>query len=67
MRGVVLRFFVHEGERHAHQLLFEWLLAEAQRTGLPGGRRSVRSQATAGTAYCTNRRFSSSRETSWFK
>ncbi len=37
MKGVVLRFFVHEGERHGGQLLFEWLLAEARRAGIPGG------------------------------
>lgn len=37
MKGAVLRFFVHEGERHRGQLLFEWLLAEARRAGIPGG------------------------------
>jgi PII-like signaling protein len=37
MKGTVLRFFVHEGERHGHELLFEWLLAEAKRGGIPGG------------------------------
>lgn len=37
MKGAVLRFFVHEGERHGHVLLFEWLLAEARRAGIPGG------------------------------
>jgi PII-like signaling protein len=37
MKGVALRFFVHEGERHGGELMFEWLLAEAKRTGIPGG------------------------------
>ncbi|MCX7960789.1 MAG: DUF190 domain-containing protein [Burkholderiales bacterium] len=37
MKGAVLRFFVHEGERHRGQLLFEWLLAEARRAGISGG------------------------------
>jgi len=37
MKGVALRFFVHEGERHGRELLFDWLLAEARRTGIPGG------------------------------
>lgn len=37
MKGVALRFFVHEGERHGGELMFEWLLAEARRTGIPGG------------------------------
>lgn len=37
MKGSVLRFFVHEGERHGGELLFEWLLEEARREGIPGG------------------------------
>ena len=37
MRGVLLRFFVHEGERHGHELLFDWLLEEARRIGIAGG------------------------------
>jgi uncharacterized protein len=37
MNGVELRFFVHEGERHGGGLLFDWLLAEARRVGIPGG------------------------------
>jgi uncharacterized protein len=37
MKGVELRFFVHEGERHGGALLFDWLLSEARRTGIPGG------------------------------
>jgi len=37
MGGVCLRFFVHEGERHGRELLFEWLLHEAKRIGIPGG------------------------------
>ena len=37
MRGVLLRFFVHEGERHGGELLFDWLLSEARRLGIAGG------------------------------
>lgn len=37
MKGVELRFFVHEGERHGGGLLFDWLLSEARRSGVPGG------------------------------
>ena len=37
MMGVTLRFFVHEGERHGRELLFEWLLNEAKRAGISGG------------------------------
>jgi PII-like signaling protein len=37
MRGVLLRFFVHEGERHGGELLFDWLLGEAKRIGIAGG------------------------------
>jgi PII-like signaling protein len=37
MSGTILRFFVHEAERHGGELLFEWLLEEARRLGVPGG------------------------------
>jgi len=37
MSGVCLRFYVHEGERHGSELLFEWLLHQAKRAGIPGG------------------------------
>ena len=37
MRGTILRFFVHEAERHDGELLFEWLLEQAKRIGVPGG------------------------------
>ncbi|HET7930083.1 MAG TPA: DUF190 domain-containing protein [Rhodanobacteraceae bacterium] len=36
-QGVYLRFFVHENRRHGGALLYEWLLAEAKKLGLPGG------------------------------
>jgi PII-like signaling protein len=37
MQGVYLKFFTHEGQRHAGKLLYEWVLEEAKRIGLPGG------------------------------
>lgn len=37
MKGVHLRFFVHEGERHGRELLFEWLLNAAKHAGMTGG------------------------------
>lgn len=37
MRGTILRFFAHEAERHEGELIFEWLLEEAKRLGVPGG------------------------------
>jgi PII-like signaling protein len=37
IEGVYLRFFVHENRRHGSMLLYEWLLAEAKKQGLPGG------------------------------
>jgi PII-like signaling protein len=37
MNGVLLRFYVHESRRHAHVLLYEWLLEEAKRAGIQGG------------------------------
>jgi uncharacterized protein len=37
MQGSFLRFYVHEGHRYRGQLVWEWLLAEANRFGLRGG------------------------------
>ncbi len=37
MRGTILRFFVNEAEHYDGKLLFEWLLEEAKRLGVPGG------------------------------
>lgn len=37
MQGSFLRFYVHENQRHRRQLLWEWLLAEANRMGIRGG------------------------------
>ncbi len=35
--GVFLRFYMHEGHRHHHKLLHEWLLEEAKKIGIHGG------------------------------
>jgi PII-like signaling protein len=37
MSGVLLQLYVHENRRHGHVLLYEWLLDEARRLGIPGG------------------------------
>ncbi len=37
MQGALLRFYVHEGERHHGILLWEWLLGQAKSMGLRGG------------------------------
>ena len=37
MRGIFLRFYVHEDHKHHHQLLYEWLLQEAKKSGIHGG------------------------------
>ena len=37
MEGWFLRFYVHEGHRHQHVLLWEWLLQEASKMGIRGG------------------------------
>jgi uncharacterized protein len=37
MRGTILRFFMPEAERYSGELLYEWLLEEAKRLGVPGG------------------------------
>jgi uncharacterized protein len=35
--GHFLRFYVHEGHRHHHSLLWEWLLQQANKIGIRGG------------------------------
>lgn len=37
MAGTILRLFMQESERRGGELLFEWLLEEAKRLGVPGG------------------------------
>jgi PII-like signaling protein len=37
MQGSLLRFYVHEGDRHQGRLLWEWLLLEANALGIRGG------------------------------
>lgn len=37
MKGVFLRFYVHENHRHRHRLVYEWLLEEARKLGIHGG------------------------------
>ena len=37
MDGSFLRFYVHEGHRHHHQLVWEWLLQQANKLGIRGG------------------------------
>jgi PII-like signaling protein len=35
--GHFLRLYVHEGQRHHHHLLWEWLLQQASKMGIRGG------------------------------
>ena len=37
MQNVTLKFYVSEKQRHNGKLLYEWLLEEAQKQGVPGG------------------------------
>jgi PII-like signaling protein len=37
MNGSFLRFYVHEGHRHRRQLVWEWLLQQANKLGIRGG------------------------------
>ncbi|HRX71219.1 MAG: DUF190 domain-containing protein [Candidatus Competibacteraceae bacterium] len=37
MDGSFLRFYIRENQRHAHRLLWEWLLEQANRMGIRGG------------------------------
>jgi uncharacterized protein len=37
MKGVLLKFYVHENRKHRHILLYEWLIEQAQKIGIDGG------------------------------
>jgi PII-like signaling protein len=37
MKGMLLRFYVHENRKHHHILLYEWLLEQAKKLGIHGG------------------------------
>ena len=37
MKGVLLKFYVHENRKHRHILLYEWLIEQAQKIGIEGG------------------------------
>ena len=37
MQSVTLKFYVSEKQRHNSKLLYEWLLEEAMKLGVPGG------------------------------
>jgi PII-like signaling protein len=37
MQSVYLKFYVSEKQRHDGKMLYEWLLEEAKRQGIPGG------------------------------
>ena len=37
MQGSFLRFYVHEGQRHRHDVVWEWLLMHANKLGIRGG------------------------------
>ena len=37
MKGCSLRFYLHESQKHQGMLLYEWLLEQAQRSGIHGG------------------------------
>src|SRR5512139_3582657 len=37
MQTIMLKFYVSEKQRHNGKLLYEWLLEQGQKLGLPGG------------------------------
>jgi PII-like signaling protein len=37
MQGSILSFYVHEGDRHGGQMVWEWLVSEANKRGVGGG------------------------------
>jgi PII-like signaling protein len=49
MNGSFLRFYVHEGHRHHHHLVWEWLMQQANKLGIRGGS-AFKAMAGFGTA-----------------
>lgn len=45
MQGICLKLFVSEAQRYSSELLYEWLLEQAKKMGIPGG---TAFRATAG-------------------
>lgn len=37
MKGIYLKFYVHENRKHHHLLAYEWLLEQAKKLGIHGG------------------------------
>jgi len=37
VKGILLRFYLHEFRKHEGKLLYEWLLERAKQTGIHGG------------------------------
>ena len=37
MKGVLLKFYMHENRKHRHLLLYEWLIDQAKKLGVGGG------------------------------
>lgn len=37
MQNIMLKFYVTEKQRHDGELLYEWLLEQARKLGVPGG------------------------------
>lgn len=37
MKGIYLKFFTYEFQKHKHKLLYEWMLELAKKLGMPGG------------------------------
>ena len=36
-QGTYLKFYVHENRKHHRVLMYEWLLEQAKKIGIPGG------------------------------
>ncbi len=37
MKGVLLKFYLHENRKYGHTMLYEWLIEQAQKLGISGG------------------------------
>ena len=62
-KGVLLRIFMLEGQRHHGELLYDWLLRRAREMGITGGAASARLPVMAATTGCTSSPSSSWRVT----
>ena len=55
LKGVFLRFIVHENREYHDQILYDWLLQKAKDLGIPAAPLSTALPAPVATTFCMNR------------